>query len=235
MAAPASLSNSLAADVKSLDKLRFGAGGDARGSIKEAAKQLESLFMREMIKSMREATLKSGMLEGAQGNLGNDLLDQQLSVQMAGLPGGLSEAIERQLAKQMGGTEASGAIGKAGAPQARTTISAPGGGFGSAVVGDGSGIFATSNAGLTTPTTDNYISSQGTSLAAPQVAGVAALLFQVNPNLSPDAVALALTSTARPHPLGTYCASRTTCGAGLLDAQRGRGAGPSEQQQGVRR
>ena len=132
MAAPASLSNSLAADVKSLDKLRFGAGGDARGSIKEAAKQLESLFMRELIKSMREATMKSGMLEGAQGNLGNDLLDQQLSVQMAGWPGGLSEAIERQLAKQMGGTEASGAIGKAGAPQARTTISAPAAGSGMA-------------------------------------------------------------------------------------------------------
>lgn len=59
--------------------------------------------MRELIKSMREATAKSGLLDGAEGNLANDLLDQQLSVQMSGLPGGLSDAIQRQLSKQLGG------------------------------------------------------------------------------------------------------------------------------------
>ena len=62
--------------------------------------------MREMIKSMREATMKSGLLEGAQGDLGTELLDQQLSVSMSGLPGGLSEAISRQLSLQMGGAPA---------------------------------------------------------------------------------------------------------------------------------
>ena len=80
--------------------------GDAqatKGAVQEAAKQLESLFMRELIKSMREATAKSGLLDGAEGNLANDLFDQQLSVQMAGQPGGLAEAIQRQLSRQLGG------------------------------------------------------------------------------------------------------------------------------------
>ena len=95
-------SNGLAADAKSLNALKLQAGQSTPASIKEAAKQLESLFMRELIKSMREATQKSGMLDGPQGDLGADLLDQQLAVQMSGKPGGLSAAIERQLSLQMG-------------------------------------------------------------------------------------------------------------------------------------
>jgi flagellar protein FlgJ len=53
-----------------------------------------------LIKSMREATTKSGLLDSPQGDLGSDLLDQQLSVTMSGQPGGLSEAIVRQLTRQ---------------------------------------------------------------------------------------------------------------------------------------
>ena len=91
----------LAVDGRSLNALKLQASqGDVQATkdaTKEAAKQLESLFMRELIKSMREATMKSGLLDA------NDMFDQQLSVQMSGLPGGLSEAIQRQLAKQMGG------------------------------------------------------------------------------------------------------------------------------------
>ena len=43
-----------------------------------------------MIKSMREATMKSGLLDSAQGDLGTYMLYQQPSVQMSGQPGGLS-------------------------------------------------------------------------------------------------------------------------------------------------
>ncbi len=95
--------NGLAADARSLNQLKYQAGQNSPEAAKEAAKQFESLFMREMIKSMREATMKSGMFDSAQGDLGTDLLDQQLSVSMSGLPGGLSEAIGRQLSQQMGG------------------------------------------------------------------------------------------------------------------------------------
>ncbi|MBS0467303.1 MAG: flagellar assembly peptidoglycan hydrolase FlgJ [Proteobacteria bacterium] len=107
-ASTTSASQALAVDGRSLNALKFqSAQGDAQSTkdaTKEAAKQLESLFMRELIKSMREATAKSGLLDGAEGNLANDLFDQQLSVQMSGLPGGLSDAIQRQLSKQLGGS-----------------------------------------------------------------------------------------------------------------------------------
>ncbi|PZO13048.1 MAG: flagellar assembly peptidoglycan hydrolase FlgJ [Burkholderiales bacterium] len=93
----------LAADPTALNALRYGAGkdGNDKAALKEAAKQFESLFMRELIKSMREATQKSGLMEGEGADLGTDLLDQQFAVQLSGLPGGMSEAIERQLGKQM--------------------------------------------------------------------------------------------------------------------------------------
>lgn len=100
--APATASNALAVDARSLDALKFQAGQNDPKAAREAAKQFESLFMREMIKSMREATMKSGLMEGEQGNLGQDMLDQQFSVQMSGLQGGLSEAIQRQLTRQIG-------------------------------------------------------------------------------------------------------------------------------------
>ena len=95
--------NALAADARSLNALKYQAGQNNPEAVRETAKQLESLFMREMIKSMREATMKSGLLDGAQGDLGADLLDQQLSVSMSGQPGGLADAITRQLSQAMGG------------------------------------------------------------------------------------------------------------------------------------
>ena len=96
-------SNALAADGRSLDALKLQAGKNSAGAIKEAAKQFESLFMRELIKSMREATMKSGLLDSPGGDLGADLLDQQLAVHMSGMPGGLSEQIARQLSQRISG------------------------------------------------------------------------------------------------------------------------------------
>jgi len=90
---------------------------------------------------------------------------------------------------------------------AGTTLSAP-----------GSSIYTTSNAGLTIPTADNYSARSGTSFSAPQVAGVAALILQIKPGISPAEVQTHLTSSARVFPSGTYCATRTDCGAGMLDA-----------------
>ena len=103
--APSSARQALAVDTRSLNNLKLEAGQNSPDAAKEAAKQFESLFMRELIKSMREATMKSGLLDGAPGDLGSDMLDQQLSVQMSGQPGGLSEAIARQLSRQMGVAE----------------------------------------------------------------------------------------------------------------------------------
>ncbi|MCP5282640.1 MAG: flagellar assembly peptidoglycan hydrolase FlgJ [Rhodoferax sp.] len=123
-------SNALAADGRSLDALKLQAGQNSAGAIKEAAKQFEALFMRELVKSMREATMKSGLLDSAGGDLSADLLDQQLSVQMSGMPGGLSEQIARQLSQRINGDDPAAAVRGvsstvpvAGAAPLRTTAS----------------------------------------------------------------------------------------------------------------
>ena len=100
---------SLAADTQSLGALKLEAGKNSPEAIRETAKQFESLFMRELMKSMREATVKSGLLDSPGGDLGTDLLDQQFAVQMSGQPGGLSDLIAQQLTRQMGTTATAGA------------------------------------------------------------------------------------------------------------------------------
>ena len=100
---PALTTNGLAADARSLDSLKLATGSNDPKAVREAAKQFESLFMRELIKSMREATMKSGLMDSDGEKLGTDLLDQQFSVQLAGMPGGLTDAIVRSLTQQMTG------------------------------------------------------------------------------------------------------------------------------------
>ena len=102
-ALPALSTNGLAADARSLDSLKLAVNGNDPKAVKEAAKQFESLFMRELIKSMREATMKSGLMDSDGEKLGSDLLDQQFAVQLSGMPGGLTDAITRQLTQQMTG------------------------------------------------------------------------------------------------------------------------------------
>ena len=92
----------LAYDVRSLDSLRSRAASDPRAAVKEAAKQFETLFMNELMKSMRSNTLQSGMFENAGSSMGTEMLDTQFAGQLSGRPGGLSEAIMKQLERQMG-------------------------------------------------------------------------------------------------------------------------------------
>ena len=116
MAAPLSASVGAAAsptglDARSLDALRSTAAKDPKAAIKEAAKQFEAIFMQQLMKSMREATLSSGMLDNAGTQMGTEMLDTQFATKMTGLPGGLGDVIARQLERQMGG----GAAAKLGA------------------------------------------------------------------------------------------------------------------------
>jgi flagellar protein FlgJ len=86
----------------SLDALKAQASRDPKASIRETAKQFESLFMQEVMKSMRASTLSSGMLDNNATQLGTEMLDSQFSAKLSGQPGGLSDAITRQLQRQMG-------------------------------------------------------------------------------------------------------------------------------------
>ncbi len=89
---------------------------------------------------------------------------------------------------------------------AQVAVAAPG--------GDGtSGVLSTLNSGRSGPLADTYAVYQGTSMAAPHVAGVAALMLAANTKLTPDEIATRLKSTARAFP-----ASCAGCGAGIVDA-----------------
>ncbi len=77
----------------------------------------------------------------------------------------------------------------------------------------GSGIYSTLNAGSTTPGADSFASYNGTSMAAPHVAAVAALMLSVNAALTPDDVESRMKASTKAFP-----ATCSQCGTGLLDA-----------------
>ncbi|WP_299690007.1 Calx-beta domain-containing protein [Hydrocarboniphaga sp.] len=83
----------------------------------------------------------------------------------------------------------------------------------------GTTILSTYNNGATTPGADSYAYLQGTSMASPNAAGVVALLYSLQPALTPDEAETAITSTAR-----AFTASCSGCGAGLIDATLALGA-----------
>lgn len=75
------------------------------------------------------------------------------------------------------------------------------------------GILSTLNDGFSDPGKDNYDYYQGTSMATPHIAGLAALMLSVNPSLTPAKIRSLIMSTARAFPVA--CAA---CGAGIADA-----------------
>lgn len=94
--------NGLTMDLRSLDRLKGTSGTNPRAAVRETAKQLESLFMGELMKSMRASTMSSGMFENSGSEMATGMLDTQFAGQMSGRPGGLADAIAKQLERQMG-------------------------------------------------------------------------------------------------------------------------------------
>jgi len=115
----------LASDGRNLDNLKRSAASDPKGAAKEAAKQFESLFMGELLKTIRASTQASGLMDNAGTKLGTEMLDAQLASKTAGRPGGLSEVIARQLDRQMGQFHRpDGAADRSGQPLADATLQA---------------------------------------------------------------------------------------------------------------
>lgn len=89
-------------------------------------------------------------------------------------------------------------------------ISAPGGA--QFFANDSDGILSTANSGSDAPGSDNYMFYQGTSMAAPHIAGLAALLYAAGAT-TPDQVEEAMKQSARAFP-----ATCNGCGVGIADA-----------------
>lgn len=86
------MSSDFALDVNSVGKLRLAAKTDSNASIKEVAKQFESLFVNMMLKSMRDATPKDGLFDSSSTNMYTGVLDQQMSQKLSSNGGGLGLA-----------------------------------------------------------------------------------------------------------------------------------------------
>ncbi|MYV64690.1 S8 family serine peptidase [Streptomyces sp. SID2131] len=78
------------------------------------------------------------------------------------------------------------------------------------------GILSTLNSGATTQSAENYKPYQGTSMAAPHIAGLAALLKSAKSTLTPADIESAIKANARPLP-GTCTGG---CGTGIADAAK---------------
>jgi len=89
-------------------------------------------------------------------------------------------------------------------------VAAPGGDISR---GSGNGVLSTLNNGSRGPGSDIFAFYQGTSMATPHVAGAAALLYSLQPDITPDQVESTLKSTARAFP-----ATCSGCGTGIVDA-----------------
>jgi serine protease len=80
------------------------------------------------------------------------------------------------------------------------------------------GVLSTLDSGTTTPANDHsYAYYQGTSMAAPHVAGLASLIVGLRPSYTPAQVTSLLQTTARNFPGGSTC-NTSNCGAGIVDA-----------------
>lgn len=85
-------------DFNGLAKLKTQARKDSPEAIKEVAKQFESIFLSNVLKSMRAAKLADGAMDNDQSKFYNDMYDQQLAVHLSGSPGvGLADLIVKQL------------------------------------------------------------------------------------------------------------------------------------------
>ena len=92
-------------DLNRLSQLKVGQDRDGEENVRKVAQEFESLFLNEMLKSMRSATevlAKDNPLNSQASKQYQEMYDQQLSVSLAKEGGGigLADVLVRQLSKQ---------------------------------------------------------------------------------------------------------------------------------------
>lgn len=100
-------------------------------------------------------------------------------------------------------------------------ISAPGGDSQNAAgapEGTQGRMLSTINKGTSVYGEPNYGLAEGTSMAAPIVSGVVALMYSAKPLITPDQVWEILKTTTSPFKAGGICATTGKCGVGIINA-----------------
>ncbi|CAN7301406.1 flagellar assembly peptidoglycan hydrolase FlgJ [Variovorax sp. LjRoot84] len=105
------LDQRFALDVQGVDALRRTVRTSPEEGLKQVSRQFEALFMNMVLKSMREATPSSGLLESRNEKVYMSMLDQQLSQNLSGRGVGLAEAMLAQLSRSAASGAADGEAG----------------------------------------------------------------------------------------------------------------------------
>jgi flagellar protein FlgJ len=128
---PKAIPSSSSLDPNALSALRSKARADDPKAVEAAARQFESLFLNQLLKTMREAQRGDGegLFDGNESRMYTGLLDEQLANRIANGRGigmadmviaqidrarGFARAAEQAAAGADGGAAAAGAVGAAG-------------------------------------------------------------------------------------------------------------------------
>jgi flagellar protein FlgJ len=151
MATPG-IAPSFYADFQGLNRLQSAAGRQDPQALREAARQFEGLFTAMMLKSMRDASLGTGLGDSQETQTYQEMYDQQLSLQMAQGKGlGLAEMLMQQLTRSAAAASAAGSAG-AKSPAIRGAASPVIGATSSAITGANSGAIPSVNSSAATGT-----------------------------------------------------------------------------------
>lgn len=102
---------------------QFKVGGDSESNIKKVAQEFESLFLNEMLKSMRKANevfAEGSFLNSNESKTYQDMHDQQMAVTLSKNNGGigLASVLERQLSQMKSGPKRVNPFAQVEAPSA---------------------------------------------------------------------------------------------------------------------
>lgn len=94
------MTSQFALDMTGFQRLQHTARIDPEAGVNGAAQQFEALFIQMMMKSMRDATPSSGLMNSSATDTYQSMLDQQWSQVMASRGMGLAEMLVEQLERQ---------------------------------------------------------------------------------------------------------------------------------------
>jgi len=99
-----------------------GPGAQDDTALRAAAQQFESMFLQEMMRSMRQATIKSDLLESNALETFEGMFDKEVALQMAKRGGmGLADMLVQQMKKHQPANVAAPEATPEAAPQAAST------------------------------------------------------------------------------------------------------------------
>jgi peptidoglycan hydrolase FlgJ len=96
-------------DFRQFAALRRGADANDPATLREVARQFESIFTKMMLSSMRQASFGDPLFGSDQADMYQDMMDDQLAVQLSQGRGlGLADMLIRQLSQGAPGADAAG-------------------------------------------------------------------------------------------------------------------------------